>query len=151
MEIGQKLRFIRDAQGLRLEDVAEKTAVNPVTLSQYERGTRQVPYVLVDRLLAFYGVDESVFRSDEPWSQVETAKSEYDAALREVVSILHKAERGSRSGGHTKNGASAPGAHGSGTADALDSVPLVNHARAIPGPHAHDLGANAGQLVGARG
>ena len=114
MEIGEKLRFVRDLLGLRLEDVAKALDINGVTLSQYERGTRQVPYVLVGRLLRFYGVDERRFQDSEPWRRVEAARAAFD---RERGGVLVELKVPPRS------------ALRSGNASALRSDPEANAAR----------------------
>lgn len=91
MEIGEKLRILREARHLTLQDLAVAVDIHPVTLSQYERGTRSVPYDLPDKIAETLGLDPEVFRAREPWAMIEEARRRYDGVLAEVGGILSSA------------------------------------------------------------
>jgi transcriptional regulator with XRE-family HTH domain len=88
MRIGEKIRVLRDANGMTQTQLAELLGVAQVTLSQYERGTRPVPGDDLPRIAAALGITVNQFWEDEPWRAIEVAHSRYRAALREVAVSL---------------------------------------------------------------
>ena len=57
--LGIFLRDSRERAGLRLKDVAARAGTSPTTLSLLERGRREVPAVLLERIVLVTGADGS--------------------------------------------------------------------------------------------
>lgn len=92
MRIGEKVRILREAQRMTLQDLANVVGVHQVTLSQYERGTRPLPYDDIEKFADALGAEVSLFAADEPWGKIEEARRRYDAVIAEVQSILRTSQ-----------------------------------------------------------
>ena len=117
MRIGEKLRIVRKAHGYTLEQVAEATGVHLVSLGQYERGSRPVPWEYIEKLAEVFGIDPQQFREEQPWRLVEEAEAGLAAAVTEAQRILRESRALPRS------------ALRSGKTSALRSDPEANAAR----------------------
>ncbi len=85
METGEKLRFLRETQNRTIEEVAAELSVHPVTLSQYERGTRGAPYDFLKRAVPALGMSWARFDQDETWEQIDQARAEAVAAVLRII------------------------------------------------------------------
>src|ERR1700757_4730542 len=56
--LGSELRKLRDANGLKLEEVAERLGVAPSTLSRIETGKAPTRTAYLNAMLELYGVDD---------------------------------------------------------------------------------------------
>lgn len=64
--VGRNLKEIREANRLTQAQVAEFLGVERGTLSNYELGTREAPYHVLEKLADLYGVDgNAFFETDE--------------------------------------------------------------------------------------
>ena len=143
MRIGEKLRIVRKAHGYTLEQLAAGVGVHPVSVGQYERGTRPTPWEFIERVATFFDIDPQQFSAEQPWRLVEDAEAQLTAAVGEAQRILSDQRR-----------ARVPnpprGALRSGKASALRSDPEANAARGdeVRGPLRSGLFARqAGQVA----
>jgi transcriptional regulator with XRE-family HTH domain len=88
MRIGEKVRVLRESRRVSGQELADRLGMNPVTLSQYERGTRAFPYDLVEQIADVFGIEVTLFNADEPWATMERAQLEYTKAIDAVYAIL---------------------------------------------------------------
>lgn len=59
--VGKNLKEIREANKLTQAQVAEYLGIERGTLSNYELGTREAPFPILQQLSNLYGVDGSAF------------------------------------------------------------------------------------------
>jgi transcriptional regulator with XRE-family HTH domain len=57
--LGAELRTLRENNGLKLEDVADRLGIAPSTLSRIETGKAPTKTAYLTAMLAFYGVDDA--------------------------------------------------------------------------------------------
>jgi transcriptional regulator with XRE-family HTH domain/Zn-dependent peptidase ImmA (M78 family) len=81
-QIGERLRRLRKARGMRAKDVAERAGIAPMSLSRIETGKHDVVYRTLQRVLAAMGC------TLRDLAELEPAPT---AATREIVRRLTKA------------------------------------------------------------
>ncbi|WP_245617665.1 transcriptional regulator [Nitriliruptor alkaliphilus] len=86
--LGARLRAVRRAQGLRLQDVEERSEgrFKAVVVGSYERGDRAVATHKLAALASFYGVPVSELLPDDGWPDATPLG---EAGVRLSVSALH--------------------------------------------------------------
>jgi transcriptional regulator with XRE-family HTH domain len=88
--LGARLRSVRRAQGLRLQDVEDRSAgrFKAVVVGSYERGDRSVATHKLAALADFYGVPVAELLPDDGWPEPTPLGS---VGVRLSVSALHSA------------------------------------------------------------
>lgn len=64
-QIGGKIATLREGRGLTQAQLAIKLSISKQRLSNYERGTRNVPLPLLAKIASICGVDLNYFSDDE--------------------------------------------------------------------------------------
>lgn len=96
---GLALRRLRRERGLTLEDLAERAEISVSYLSHIERGTRQAPLNMLERLSEILGMNLYEVLSSSP--SVATAKetpSTYDAKIKNLLKTMTEKEKKSLHG-----------------------------------------------------
>ncbi|GMA64710.1 helix-turn-helix domain-containing protein [Alicyclobacillus fastidiosus] len=91
MDLGQKLRFLREQKGWTLAEASEQTGISISHLSAIEKGTRPNPsYFLVAKLAEAYGVPLTYFLEsfDEQSGGTPSVASETPTAYQEIARRL---------------------------------------------------------------
>ena len=57
MNIGEKLRFIREHEGFKLRELASRSGIHENSLSNYEKGRREPKYSYVEWILEAMGYE----------------------------------------------------------------------------------------------
>lgn len=91
MRIGEKLRMIREANGLSQEDLAARLNVSVPAVSRWESGTRTFPADELVRIADALDVEPGTFYAAEPWGKIEEARRQYDAVIAEAQAIFKNA------------------------------------------------------------
>lgn len=74
MEIGRKIRELRQKLGLTQTDLAHRINVDPTTISHYESGKRAVTIEILQKIAEALGVSLALFFSDQEVVPVSSAK-----------------------------------------------------------------------------
>jgi transcriptional regulator with XRE-family HTH domain len=65
LQIGEKLRLLREKLNFTQQSVADYLNIKRENLSYYETGTREIPLDLLEKLCLLYGIDlESIINDD---------------------------------------------------------------------------------------
>lgn len=91
MRIGEKLRLIREANGLSQEELAARLNVSVPAVSRWESGTRTFPADELVRIADALDVEPGTFYAAEPWGKIEEARRQYDAVIAEAQAIFKSA------------------------------------------------------------
>lgn len=85
--LGARLRLVRRSQGMRLQDVEERSGgrLKAVVIGSYERGDRAIATHKLAALAAFYGVPASDLLPEDDWA---TPPSIASGSLRLSVTAL---------------------------------------------------------------
>lgn len=87
MQIGEKIRKVREAKGLSQKQVAFSLGMDQAQYSRIENGKTDPSFSNVAKIANALGVDLSeLFRSDEVFKEVNS----YDKSLIEKLSIIDK-------------------------------------------------------------
>lgn len=65
-QIGQNMKYLREQNDLSQNDISAYLEVDRSLISKYEKGSREVPLPVLEKLASLYGVDISVFIEVEP-------------------------------------------------------------------------------------
>lgn len=82
-EIGNKIRELRIKKGVSQEELGKILDKSHATISDIERGRRNLTAIELDAIARFFGVNADVFFTKEPfsftqlWKQVEKEVSKY--------------------------------------------------------------------------
>lgn len=89
--LGARLRAVRRAQGMRLQDVEDRSGgrFKAVVVGSYERGDRAVATHKLAALAAFYGVPVSELLPDDGWPSAAPVGS---PGVRLSVTALHASD-----------------------------------------------------------
>lgn len=80
LDLGQRLKFFREAQGIKQEDVAKVIGVARSTYTNYEKNRSQPELDMICQLARFYQVSIDEFLNESPPEQkfIVSASSSYD-------------------------------------------------------------------------
>ncbi len=76
-KFGQRLRELREAEGLSAAQLGERADMAPQTIAKYERGASEPMWAIVQRLASALGVSTDAFRD-------EVAEDESDTSSRDT-------------------------------------------------------------------
>jgi len=71
MDLGSKLRFLRDRMGIRQSEIANSLGIAVSTYSQYENNIRQPNYDMLLDISAYYRVSVNFLLTDDPFDPDE--------------------------------------------------------------------------------
>lgn len=91
--IGENLKRLRETSGFSQEQIARTVGLEHSTYSNYEGGTREIPYQIIERISALFGCDPCVLFEDNLQNQSEIIVSAFrisdleDSDLKEITNF----------------------------------------------------------------
>lgn len=91
MNLGEKIKSIRESRSLLQGDLAKETGISQAAISQFEKGVRRPTPVNIKKIAKALGVDEQTFAENQDYEQavlLRSIKGLNDTDLKKVNEFI---------------------------------------------------------------